>query len=332
MHARSLMTALTCLALAGVAQADPRDFVTAANVNSDAANGGGNSNISVSGFYTAKFVRVQGSLTKVTPNATFAREAVINLLPPGGQMGTTVVTNNTQAFIGTMPVDAFVRLQTPIAANGSWLVTALETYDDGVGADSRWDTLTVTLYDGPPASAVNLGLLAPGRITYHRGLTQYHWYKFELASDVSSGAGTYLDIDTEGSAGGVLDTEISLYNDAGQMVGYDDDSGAGLNSQLTYGVGTRPAVGNGTAYNGNDGGLPAGTYYLVVRDHGGGQGSPEVGWSFPEAPIMANLDTRVNIRTNTGAVTACGADFNHDGALAVQDIFDYLNAWFAGCP
>lgn len=26
------------------------------------------------------------------------------------------------------------------------------------------------------------------------------------------------------------------------------------------------------------------------------------------------------------------ADFNHDGTMNTQDIFDFLNAWFAGCP
>ena len=28
----------------------------------------------------------------------------------------------------------------------------------------------------------------------------------------------------------------------------------------------------------------------------------------------------------------CRADFNHSGAVSVQDIFDYLAAWFAGVP
>ncbi len=31
-------------------------------------------------------------------------------------------------------------------------------------------------------------------------------------------------------------------------------------------------------------------------------------------------------------VAGCAADFNSDGTLAVQDIFDFLNAWFAGSP
>ena len=25
-------------------------------------------------------------------------------------------------------------------------------------------------------------------------------------------------------------------------------------------------------------------------------------------------------------------DYNHNGALSVQDIFDFIAAWFAGCP
>ena len=28
----------------------------------------------------------------------------------------------------------------------------------------------------------------------------------------------------------------------------------------------------------------------------------------------------------------CAADFNHSGTREVQDIFDYLTSWFAGCP
>ncbi|MBY0312252.1 MAG: hypothetical protein K2W85_09290 [Phycisphaerales bacterium] len=30
--------------------------------------------------------------------------------------------------------------------------------------------------------------------------------------------------------------------------------------------------------------------------------------------------------------TACPADFNQSGTLDAQDIFEFLNAWFAGCP
>lgn len=35
---------------------------------------------------------------------------------------------------------------------------------------------------------------------------------------------------------------------------------------------------------------------------------------------------------NPCSVTACPADFNRSGTVSVQDIFDYLTAYFAGCP
>jgi hypothetical protein len=34
----------------------------------------------------------------------------------------------------------------------------------------------------------------------------------------------------------------------------------------------------------------------------------------------------------TWSLSRCAADFNGDGSAAIQDIFDYLNAWFAGDP
>lgn len=36
--------------------------------------------------------------------------------------------------------------------------------------------------------------------------------------------------------------------------------------------------------------------------------------------------------TTGGFSICCKADFDNSGSLAVQDIFEYLNAWFASCP
>jgi hypothetical protein len=33
-----------------------------------------------------------------------------------------------------------------------------------------------------------------------------------------------------------------------------------------------------------------------------------------------------------GPNVCCGADFNNSGTLQVQDIFDFISAWFAACP
>jgi hypothetical protein len=38
------------------------------------------------------------------------------------------------------------------------------------------------------------------------------------------------------------------------------------------------------------------------------------------------------VTINFASVPGCAADFNGDGTLSVQDIFDFLSAWFAGTP
>ena len=65
---------------------------------------------------------------------------------------------------------------------------------------------------------------------------------------------------------------------------------------------------------------------------GFGAGFPEIGWSFPTNTSTLTGDARINVRTNVGVAAGCAVDFNRDGTLHVQDLFDYLNAWFAGCP
>ncbi len=39
-----------------------------------------------------------------------------------------------------------------------------------------------------------------------------------------------------------------------------------------------------------------------------------------------------DFQTALSIVVVCRADFNHDNALSVQDIFDFLAAWFGGLP
>jgi N-acetylneuraminic acid mutarotase len=38
------------------------------------------------------------------------------------------------------------------------------------------------------------------------------------------------------------------------------------------------------------------------------------------------------VESFTECIPACRADYNQDGHLAVQDIFDFLSGWFSGCP
>jgi hypothetical protein len=333
---KRILSSMVVLALAGAAMAGPRDTVTLTNFNSDGMNNSSNGSFSTAASYPVKFVRIQGTLTKVTPNNTFADEALVELFQPGTLTPMVFSCTGTRNYTGSIQIDTFVRaplVNTPAA--GFWAVGAFESYDDGTGPDSRWDTLTVTLNDGPPA-AKNLGALYNTTISKVQSLApnQTRWYKFELQGDVNAG-GTYLDIDTEGSniatAGSSNDTVIGLYDENGIVVGYDDDSGSANLSQLSFGTGNRPAVGGGAIYDGRNGALPAGTYYLAVRAYNGGD-QPQVGWDWPITGSARTGTVKVNFRTNVGTADNCPADFNTDGSLSVQDIFDFINSWLAGCP
>ncbi len=63
------------------------------------------------------------------------------------------------------------------------------------------------------------------------------------------------------------------------------------------------------------GGNPNGTWSLYVRDDLTGDAGSLGSWD-----LIIYQGER------------CPADFNNSGALEVQDIFDFLGAWFAGCP
>ena len=87
------------------------------------------------------------------------------------------------------------------------------------------------------------------------------WFKFTISA-VSPAM--FLDIDTSGST---FDTMIGLYDNAGNRVASDDDSGgSGGLSQLSFGVASpaRAAFGSGLPFQGQNGPLVAGTYYLAL--------------------------------------------------------------------
>lgn len=138
---------------------------------------------------------------------------------------------------------------------------------NGAASDFNID-LAFTEYVVPQApTAIDMGVLS-GPVTYAGNLAagEVVWFKFTLNDPIVNPT-YFLDIDTEGSllTNPDNDTEIGLYDALGSLVKEDDDDGSGSLSQLTFGnVGPRPAVGNGQAYNGRDGALAAGTYYLAV--------------------------------------------------------------------
>ena len=51
------------------------------------------------------------------------------------------------------------------------------------------------------------------------------------------------------------------------------------------------------------------------------------------AAALKSLDDLALVPPSPGnAAPPCPGDFNRDSTINVQDVFDYLHAWFIGCP
>jgi hypothetical protein len=102
------------------------------------------------------------------------------------------------------------------------------------------------------------------------------WYKFTISENADLASTRFFDIATRPNIPSTLtndDTEIAIYNSDGQLVATNDDGGVSGYSQLSFNPNVAPrgpltATGFNTdaAASGQDGTLPAGTYYLAVAD------------------------------------------------------------------
>jgi hypothetical protein len=143
-----------------------------------------------------------------------------------------------------------------------------------------------SLAHAQPVLTEDLGALSTGTVSREVpfSTSQVFWYKFTVPAIPAGTAGpgaVYLDIRTAQPSGGtILDTEIALYNASGTYAtgvagtSSDDDDGPGNASALTYGL-VCPARANagagtqaaGAVFDGRDGGLAPGDYYLVVAPY-----------------------------------------------------------------
>ena len=89
---------------------------------------------------------------------------------------------------------------------------------------------------------------------------EIQWYSFTI------GASSYLDITTNGSQPLFgSDTELGLYDGAGNFLATNDDDGGFLDSLLSFGTGSGNDYGSGDFGLGQDGAaLLAGTYFIAV--------------------------------------------------------------------
>lgn len=336
----NVLVAGAVVGLAGAAVAAPRDVLNLATAFSDVGAAGSASStasLPVAGSYPVKYVRIQGTLSPVIAG-TYASEAQVLIDPPGaGVAPVAFAASGDNALPTPKAIDLFLRVPASVPnAAGAWAFAFRESFDDGAGADARWDNVKITLNDGEPA-ATDLGTLSPGAQRPTVGLLAgtVTWIKFTVPYTVNSGSGTYLDIDTNAStiSGGTFanDTYAVLFSDDGRVLAFDDDSGVGNASQLSFGAGTRPGTADALNYAGQNGNLPAGTYYLAIKGYQGSEGQ-EVGWGLTGSPSAHAGLLRVTFNTNAGSTVYCPADFNRRDGVDLIDIFDFLTSWFSGCP
>jgi hypothetical protein len=149
----------------------------------------------------------------------------------------------------------------------------------------------------PPPSFTDLGCVPDAGISTTTTLSanEVRFFKICLNGDASDAANQFMSIDTEGST---IGTSIALYN-AGDaslagVIPSDEASGSGENSMLTYGVGRGAAVGDGDQYDGINGQVFAGEYFIAVSGDAGSFGP-----SYSVSGTHGGGDITLNINTNT---------------------------------
>ncbi len=128
------------------------------------------------------------------------------------------------------------------------------------------------------------------------GLPAVRWVRFAMNHPVTDDGARYLNIDTEGSA---TDLALALYDEQGNLLATDDNSGSALNAQLTFGVGRAAGVSDGAQYDGRDGQLPAGVFFLAVAP-----GGSSFSTGFYVVPGATDPGPHINVayfRTNVNA-------------------------------
>ena len=140
------------------------------------------------------------------------------------------------------------------------------------------------------------------------------WFKVTVPA-ASNASGTFVDMDTEGSVVTGSATRMAVYTPSGAPAGnalfttlQDTVDGSGSLSQLSFGLvnPNRPAVGvpASLAYNGRDGDLRPGLYYVGIAATGTAPSTSSTvsGQNFGFVSTSTNTGT-VNLNVATGSVT-----------------------------
>ncbi len=224
------------------------------------------------------------------------------MLNDAGIDGDAIAGDNIWSMDVTVPTDLFAG---PV--NSQFTIT---------DAQARQFVGNISYSVLAPPNAVDIGTISGSMTVYSGQLDSngVHWIRFTLANDIDRAILQFFDIDTEGSSvsGGQFanDTQIGLYTINGARVAFDDDDGTDFLSQLSFGtLISRPAPGNGVAYNGRDGAtLAAGTYYLAYTGWPATFGTTN--WSITGATHTSTGTVTVNFNTGVMSPVLAGPIHN----------------------
>ncbi len=187
------------------------------------------------------------------------------------------------------------------------------------------------LCDGTPASSTTVGATSDGAATCAASTgTPDVWYSYIPAVSAS------ITVDT---CTATYDSALSVHTGAcpgTTQVACDDDACGSLHSRVSFPAtaGTRYLV-RVSGFSGS-----TGTFSVLVSG-GGGQGCNPTGaccngTSCSSTTAAACTGSYQGVATTCGPTgnptTCCPANFNRVNGLSPQDIFDFLNAWFALDP
>lgn len=254
----------------------------------DSANG--TATATFVGGFTANYVRFTGTLNSLI-GPTWASEADIVIqapsappYPPG--FGPTFTWQNpgssggftTYNYDSSQDITGASGYESGVDPNGTWDLEFIDTYDDGAGADSQSVNVSMTFEQNEPITDSNGSFTLPSLSGGQEANTVgefalsglYDTYALTL-----NNAGfleAFTSENPDGFTGSNVDSEIAIFDAAGNLLQNDDDSGAGLFSYIGLSLdagdytvavgGYNTTFSNGPTINPGD---STGDYALTVR-------------------------------------------------------------------
>ncbi len=208
---------------------------------------------------------------------------------PGNRSGlSSVVGTHNNGRDGLLPAGEYylaVANDGAVFGQSNWVVT---------GNSSQTVTHGVWLQHGDALPPTELGSIGVGetRVDNLEIAPRFvRWFHFTIP-EIAAQQGVYLDIEAEDVANGISD--LLLYDNNGQRIVVDTVDGVGTNAALSFGavLPIRPLDG-GTPFDGRNGDLAAGEYYLAVTNSARYDDSAWNVWNNDDVTRRYNLVFRI---------------------------------------